>query len=78
MKGYGLRVTARGAKSFIVSGRVRGRIVDYLLIAAAIIAALWLAALLYHNYFGGHVERAEAPGQASRARMTPVFPDRFV
>ena len=25
VKGYGLRVTARGAKSFIVSGRVRGK-----------------------------------------------------
>lgn len=29
VKGYGLRVTANGAKSFIVSGRVRGRQLQY-------------------------------------------------
>jgi len=35
---------------------VRGRIIDILLVIVAVIAAIWLALLLYHNYFGGHVQ----------------------
>lgn len=45
----------------------RARIVDLLLLIAAILGALWLAALVYHNRFGGHVERPAE--QASRGPL---------
>jgi len=42
--------------------RVPGRIIDVLLVTVVVIAAIWLALLLYHNYFGGHVEAPAAVG----------------
>jgi hypothetical protein len=39
---------------------VRGRIIDLILVIAAIIGVIWLALLIYHNHLGGHVERSPA------------------
>jgi hypothetical protein len=47
------------------SRSLRARAIDWLLILAALIGALWLGSLLYHNYFGGHVERDDAAGNAA-------------
>lgn len=53
--------------------RRRWRVLDVLLLIAALLGALWLAALLYHNHFGGHVERQDTGegGEAIGATMAP-------
>ena len=38
---------------------MRRRVIDGALVVAAVVGALWLGYLIYHNHFGGHVERAE-------------------
>lgn len=34
---------------------MRGKLIDLLLILIAVVAAIWLAMLVYHNRLGGHV-----------------------
>jgi len=38
---------------------VRRRVIDGVLAVVAVVGAVWLGYLIYHNHFGGHVERAE-------------------
>jgi hypothetical protein len=51
---------------------VRGRLIDILLLIVALIAAIWLALLLYHNYFGGHVEPPAAVGARGSGGSFPA------
>lgn len=39
---------------------MRRRVIDGVLVIAAVVGAVWLGYLIYHNHFGGHVERAES------------------
>jgi len=50
---------------------VRGKLIDTLLIVAALIAAIWLATLVYHNRLGGHVEHPDAVAGNSGSPSTP-------
>jgi hypothetical protein len=43
-------------------------VIDFLLLAAAVVGALWLAALVYHNHLGGHVEGDEVAAPSDPGR----------
>jgi len=44
---------------------VRSRVIDGVLVVAAVVGAGWLGNLVYHNHFGGHVERPDTSWQGS-------------
>lgn len=51
---------------------MRGRIIDLILLIAAIIGVIWLALLIYHNHFGGHVGRQPAVAENGAGAPFPA------